>query len=220
VFPAAVLAARTALFLTMAVVTFAVAAVLPAAADAKRRPSCERAGSRTVAQNRLARVFEVKIQDGARLYGCLRSSGRRVALETAYDDFYTTSYGYSRVRLAGRYVAWLYEITDVSCKADCPPWYDTHREHLSVYDLRRRTRRQVDGDLLGEALVLAPSGGIAWASRGTGGSGIEIHASDRAGDRVLDSGDIPPESLRAECSMECSVISWLKDGEERFARLR
>ncbi len=36
------------------------------------------------------------------------------------------------------------------------------------------------------------------------------------GTRVLDTGTIAPSSLRAEIS----IVSWVRDGVERFARLR
>src|SRR5215213_10128239 len=85
--------------------------------------TCKRPDTTTLAANGVARVFE---RDGSgsfdrRLYGCLRSHGRAIRLEDAYDDGYVTSYAYANVRLAGRFAAWSFETYDISCKADCPP---------------------------------------------------------------------------------------------------
>ena len=66
----------------------ALVGVLPAEAATKKEPSCQRAGSRTVAHNSFARVYEVKSPEAERrLYGCRRSTGKRVLLDTAGDDF-------------------------------------------------------------------------------------------------------------------------------------
>lgn len=70
---------------------------------------------------------------------------------------------------------------------------------------------------LSRALVLSQGGGLAWASRSGETGPVEIRASVREGDnRVLDSGNIDPGSL----AVEITIISWKRDGLERFARLR
>ena len=45
-------------------------------------------------------------------------------------------------------------------------------------------------------------------------SGCQLNAADTTGRRILDAGSIAPGYLRAEIS----IISWVRDGVERFAR--
>ena len=209
------------LSLPVVALAFALAAVLPAEAATKKDPSCKRAGSRTVAQNSVARVYEVKAAEAgqARLYGCRRSTGKRALLDTAGDDFseYLIT-DYENVRLAGVHVAWASSSVDYSCKAACPPGYDGKSASVRVYDLRRRTERAIQGaEPLGPALVLSRLGGVAWAVRDAVSGGVDIHASLRTGDdRVIDSGNIDPKSL----AIEITIISWMRDGVEQFVRLR
>ena len=63
---------------------------------------------------------------------------------------------------------------------------------------------------------MSSRGGVAWASRSGDTGPVEIRASARAGDdRVLDRGNIDPNSL----GIEITILSWTRDGIERFARL-
>ena len=179
-------------------------------AKGRARRSCAKKGSTTVRATPDARLFTVFTRDGVdHLYGCLRSVGRPVELAEATDDIDAeTSFG--DVRLSGRYAAWAETSTDVSCKAACPPGYDGTTETLKVYDLkRRRTARSVAAGVTGHALVLTDRGGAAWLS------GNDLFVTDRAGTRRLDSGAIRAGSLRTETS----IVSWVRDGVERFARL-
>ena len=77
-------------------------------------------------------------------------------------------------------------------------------------------RREVRAHNLRHAatVVLVRNGGVAWLSPAPGGS--QLNAADTTGRRILDVGAIAPGSLRAEIS----IISWVRDGVERFARLR
>jgi hypothetical protein len=163
-------------------------------------------------------VYRVRTSKGTKLYACRRSTGKRVLLHVAFDDDYVSSSSYRNVRLAGAFVAWAYTSTDVSCKADCPAGYNPTTAGIRVYDLRQRRSRTVSGAApLGRALVLSRLGGIAWASTGRSGSSADIHGSVRPGDdRLIDSGNIDPRSL----TIEITIISWRRDGVERFARLR
>ena len=75
------------------------------------------------------------------MLACVRSTGKRVALSKPDDgNFYTDEY-FGTVALAGAFVAWTSVTQDLSCKADCPPGYDTTTQRLGVYDLRRRRSR-------------------------------------------------------------------------------
>jgi hypothetical protein len=203
---------------TVACLVLGTLLVAPAGADAKPKRTCKAAGSRTVAQNGFARVYKTRTEEGTRLVGCVRSSGRRRLLAEASDDDYVSSADYANVRLAGRHVAWSWTESDISCKAACPPGYDPTFESIVSYDLRHGSTREVAATRpVGRALVLSRSGGFAWAGRTDPTGPVEIHASVRGDeDVVLDSGDIDPASL----AIEITIISWLHDGGERFARLR
>jgi hypothetical protein len=189
----------------------------PLAQAAERAPSCKRAHSKTVAKNRLVRVYTVRRSGATALYACRRSTGRRVRLASAFDDDLYTTATFNSVRLKGYYVAWASSFTDVSCKADCPPGYQPLTESIRIYNVRRRRSRAVAGYPFSRALVLSKRGAVAWASRSGATGPVEIRASVRAGDnRALDSGNIDPKSL----AIEITIISWTRDGLERFARLR
>ena len=203
---------------TVACLVAATLVLAPAGAEAKPKRTCKASGSRTIAQNGFARVYEARTEEGTALVGCVKASGRRRVLGEAYDDDYVSSADYANVRLAGRHVAWSWTETDISCKAACPPDYDTTTEGIVSYDLRRRKARGVAGAIpVDRALVLSRNGGLAWASRTDPTGPVEIHASVRGDESVvLDSGNIDPASL----AIEITIISWLHDGAERFARLR
>jgi hypothetical protein len=191
------------------------------AARHKAAPSCAKKGSRTLLRATGVRVFTVPATSEGdrvvRLYGCLSANGRRQVLSERSDDGYVTSSGFDDVRLAGTYVGWHSFATDVSCKADCPPGYDATSESMIAYDLRRRrvSRRAAIGDYTARSLALTRHGGLAWLSAGTPGP-QQLNVADRTGHRVLDTGVIAPASVRAEIS----IVSWVRDGVERFARLR
>ena len=117
-----------------------------ASASAKKWPGCAKRGSHTIDSNRQARVYSVRNRDGGRdLYGCLRADGRPQLLAHGFDDGYTASNSYSRVRLSGRFVTWQETTTDASCKADCPPGYDGTTSARYTRDLKRRTTVQLSG---------------------------------------------------------------------------
>jgi len=210
---------RVRLTLVLALAAAIAAMCAPVAQAAKRGASCARAGSKTVVKNRLVRVYEVKRSNATGLYSCRRATGRRVRLATALDED-VDPYGsvvFNSVRLRGNYVAWATSVTDASCKASCPPGYQATKESIRLYNVRSRRRRTVVGYPLSTALVLSERGGVAWASRDGDTGPVEIRASARSGEnRVLDKGNIDPASL----AIEITIISWTRDGLERFARLR
>ena len=88
----------------------------PASATGKRA-RCAAKRSHTVAKNRLVRVYSVSRSGNRRLTACLRASGRKLLVVREYDDGYVESGAYRDVRLAGRFVAVVFDATDVSCKA-------------------------------------------------------------------------------------------------------
>jgi hypothetical protein len=168
--------------------------------------------------NRPPERLRPRLQGRLEAYGCRRASGKRTFLYEAYDDDYTSSAFWGDVRLNGRFVAWSWGTYDISCKADCPPGYNPRNSGISVFDLRRRRGRTVTPtNPVGGALVVSRGGGLAWLTRGPSGGPADLHVSLRlSDDRVIDSGDIDPKSLR----VELTIISWVRDGVERFVRLR
>jgi hypothetical protein len=181
-------------------------------ASAASKP-CARAHSKTVASNSHVRVFTVAGSEGDKLYGCLRSNGRRQALTADYDDGYVLSGKFSRVRLAGRFVAWQFAVTDISCKADCPPGYEPTTYALRVRDLRKPRTVGVSGRVAGRALVLTTGGAIAWAERTA--SSVALKAFDAAGARTLDDSDVDVASVRRHGQS----VEWTSAGEAHAEKL-
>src|SRR3954470_2496914 len=128
-------------------------------AEAKDRKPCARKGSHTVTATSHVRVYEVANSDGGdTLFGCLRSNDKRRALAKGYDDGYVTSGVYDHVRVAGRFVAWQFTQTDISCKAACPPGYDPTSTSLAVRDLRKRKNVGVAGEIAPKGRLVLTKG--------------------------------------------------------------
>ena len=188
----------------------AVAAPAPASA-AKARCAAKR--SHTVAKNRLVRVYSVSRNGNRRLRGCLRATGRRVLVVREYDDGYVESGTYRDVRLAGRFVAVVFDATDVSCKADCPPDYEATQTSVVISDVRSRRDRTTRTHETPGSLRLSTAGVAAWLAPIAGG--FEVHAYDGSGEPVLDSGAIDPASL----SLAGLHLTWANGGVARSAEL-
>jgi hypothetical protein len=218
----------------MRIPTLAAAAILIAAmggagaapaqaARHKATHTCTKKGAHTVARSREARLFTVRGRDAegdpaSTLYGCLLRGGhpKRLAFSGTSDTY--TGTRFASVRLAGRYAAWYSLSSDDGCAkySLCPPGYDGTSRAIDIFDLKRRRALRtvvVSGDLL--ALALTQTGGVAWITAAGAGAN-QVTAVDAAGQRVLDTGGIAPGSLNAEIS----IVSWVRDGVERFARLR
>jgi hypothetical protein len=115
-------------------------------------------GAKVQAANGQARVY-VK---GSGLFGCLRSSGKTTRVAKNYDDDFVQSGSFDRVRLAGPFVAFSFTAIDVSCKADCPPDYDSSKESVHIYDLRTGKGRSFEVDAT--AFDISPKGALAWTA--------------------------------------------------------
>jgi hypothetical protein len=163
---------------------------LPAAASAAG--SCWPKGTKTLQHSKQARVYSIDLGNERRTYGCLHSTGRRVALDQSIDgDAYIDSE--PPYRLAGRYVAH---------KAAYAPQeaYQSWEYGVDVVDLRtgrvRRSARAAwdDGepydpenppDPRFSAFVLTTSGSAAWiASWGD----PQAWRLDSRGPKLLDQG--------------------------------
>lgn len=180
------------------------------AAPAAKR--CTAKDAKTLVKNRFARVFTTPHGGDefttSRLFGCVHSTGRRVLLDVATDDAYTSYDEFRKVRLNGRFVAWEHESYDISCKADCPPGYQAQRISIRTRDLRAKRSRSFAGTATGENLVVGVGGTPAWL-QGSGDQ-VEVHA----GTSVLDTG--PIDSL----TLSGTMLSWLNAGTPRGAGLR
>jgi len=151
------------------------------------------------------------------MYGCRRSTGRRVKLDTKSSDGITNEDTYDRVQIVDNHVSWVSTLIDQSCKAACPPGFDAPTIRIAVKSISTRKFRSVVAAPIDDAIVLSAKGAVAWAAKGSAPGVVEIHASPRGTeDRIVDSGNINTGSL----AIEISIISWMRDGAERFARLR
>jgi hypothetical protein len=192
------------------IAALAVLAIAPSPASAATTRTCSLKGSRGIASNSTARVYTVRSHRedyGNILYGCLRSTGKRVRLAEEYDDGYVTSSSFDKVRLNGRFVAWESSSTDISCKADCPPGYSGSSGGIDVADLRSRHVKEYAGSP-GDELVVGRGGTPAWLQTGVGG--VEVHA----GDQVLDTGVVDHLKLSG------TTLSWQNGGQAKYANLR
>ena len=110
-----------------------------------------------------------------------------------YDDGYVESGAYRDVRLAGRFVAVVFDATDVSCKAACPPDYEPTQTSIVISDVRARRDRTTRTHAQTGSLRLSTAGVAAWLAPVAGG--FELHGYDGTGEPVLDSGAIDPASV-------------------------
>jgi hypothetical protein len=192
------------------------AAVLAGPAGAKQAAKC-RTTETVLAQNRFIRVWERNTGNGEdfKLTACRRSDGRRMTmLKTRHPLFIGSSTRFDHLTLNRHFAAFEVEFSG-GPECEGPPGF-CKRIKVRSYDTRKERRRleagngQVDVD----ALVVTAKGAVAWAEPAGGGEAIQ--ASDAAGTMTLDSGAIDPSSL----GVELTIVSWTRDGEEHFARLR
>ena len=190
-----------------------VAAPAPASAAGKKA-RCAAKRSHTVAKNRLVRVYSVSRNGNRRLTGCLRKTGRKLVVVREYDDGYVESGAFRDVRLAGRFVAVVFDATDVSCKAACPPDYEATKTSVVISDIRTRRDRTTRTHAQTGSLRLSTAGVAAWLAPTPGG--FEVHAFDGDGEPVLDSGAIDPASL----ALAGLQLTWANAGAARSAALK
>ncbi|MEO8690940.1 MAG: hypothetical protein ABI611_22340 [Solirubrobacteraceae bacterium] len=201
---------RLALFLLVGLVAFAAPA---GASAAGRKARCAVKRSHTVAMNRLVRVYFVRRNGNRRLTGCLRATGRKHLVVREYDDGYVESGGFRDVRLAGRFLAVAFDATDLSCKAACPPDYETTQTSVVISDIRTRRDRTTRTHARTGSLRLSTAGVAAWLAPIE--SGFELHGYDGAGENVLDSGAIDPASV----VLAGLQLTWANAGAARNAAL-
>jgi hypothetical protein len=206
--------------LTAALVATALAtAAAPAHAARHHAPAtCAAKRSKTLTSTRDVRVWGRVITNsdgngGHAYYACLKRTGRQVHLFSSTGDDFSFGADVTSVKAAGRFVA--YTVVDESgCSKyqQCPPSDpDGLSATVVAFDVaRRRTVGRVALGVPPEAYALTQRGGLAVLSDG------KLVGVDSSGARQLDAGNIDGHTLRAEIS----IVSWVRDGVERFARLR
>ena len=156
--------------------------VLPAEGHAAA--SCAPQGAKRLAANGEAVVYTRA--KGSRLYGCLRRTGRSRLL-VGSGDGYGTFISFSHVTLAGHVVGYAETLTDISCKADCPPDYDPTRDYVVADDLRKHQTRTVTASAT--TVAVNARGWLAWLQ--AAGDQSELHISQGPGvDTVVDTGTL------------------------------
>lgn len=171
-----------------------------AAPAASTSSSCKRAKARTIAQNHVVRVFTVldhSSDDKQKLLmACLKKTGRLRELAVAIEPEVINTYReFDLVRLRGRFVAFrLEDLPD--CRYGCSPGADGVSQTLTSVDVRsgKCFAVTVAERPAGSRLLLDARGALAWPSS-LPDNQLEVHALDAAGERVLDTGPIQPESL-------------------------
>ena len=148
------------------------------------------------------------------LHGCWRSTGRKLLVAAEYDDGYVTSGAYRDVVLAGRFVALVFDATDISCKASCPPDYDATKTQVTIRDVKRRRSRFTLSDVTPRSLRLSTAGVAAWLAPVA--AGAEVRAIDAGGlGRLLDTGTIDVASL----ALRGVRLDWVNAGVPKTADL-
>ena len=196
---------------SLVVVALAAVAV-SAPAGAKQAAKC-RTSETVLAQNRFVRVWEHNVDgEDFKLTACRRSDGHRMTmLKTRHPLFIGHSTRFDHLTLNRHFAAFEVDYSGgPECEGVCL------RVKLRSFDTREGRRRLEagNGQVQVDALVVTAKGAVAWAEPDGGEEAVQ--ASDAAGTRTLDSGAIDPKSLR----VELTIVSWTRDGEERFARLR
>ena len=198
---------------TVFAVVFAAAilALASTSSDASQhRGRCD-FGGRTLSQNSRARLYV----DGDTLAGCTWSHDEEVELATSYSSDLYEEYDWFTPRLGGRFAAWGSSYADVSCKADCPPGYGIPTYSVNRADVEAGDDDSVEGLPAGRTLRVNRFGAVTWLERLTGGQ-REVHAWDRDGHRVLDTGPIRSASY----SLRGRVLRWANGAERHSVELR
>jgi hypothetical protein len=188
--------------------------------DLRRCRPPDQPDSETRARSGTVRIYLVSQS----LYGCSASVGRTFFLAGGIE---TPDGSYVALHISGRVVAFgAFEGSPcaryMSCPADYQPTIFT-----GVFDLRTGAHHLSMGNQPVDryALVLSPSGAVAWvvaksgtafAGRPASGPPYELHVYDRSGERVLDSGpNITPDSLK----LNGSTLSWTNAGVTRSGQI-
>jgi hypothetical protein len=181
-----------------------------APAGAKHAAKC-RSEHPVVAQNHFVRVYYPNNHDDRPLIACRRQDGVKfVLLRTHYSGFREHELIATDVTLNRHFVGFeeLYDnaLCETNCRKVTLHSFDTRSGHARL--------RVANGSTDAQKLVVTVKGALAWTEFRAGD--VAVVASDAAGTRTLDSGDIDDRSL----GVEQTIVSWTRGGQEYFARLR
>ncbi len=186
---------------------------------------CRRGHAYRVVADSRAEVFEISSGDEPRYEGCAYGSTHRYALGPIPGGSSSGSWGSYSYTLVGTTLAF----TKVGCPGSLAPPGDQCSETLSVMNLRSGKRLHevsvTNGQCNGSVrrLVLKEDGAVAWVTENATGIGeapggtscvmrkdpLEVHALDRAGERLLASGtDVAAGSLK----LAGSTVHWTQGG--------
>jgi hypothetical protein len=191
----------------MAAALLAVAAVEDS--DAARR-TCRAPGSATVVESSRGRVYRFVAREPSRTvtrtFVCLYRPKRKFLLHRDVqpsDGGGVFSYEY---RLTSPFVAFV-------VAEDDPTSGEIVAADVRVVDGRtgrvRRRSAEIDGGGVGVTdLELTRTASVAWIDDTGAGGARQVQALDGSGQRVLDTGNVEPRSLRRSGN----VVSWVKDG--------
>lgn len=204
---------RSARWILLAVAVALLALLLPAAAEAKKRPGCKPKGSRTVEANKAIRVYRISRDTGdakvTRIYACRLKTRRRTRMSSLSDDStYATGTLAYRIQLRGRFVA--YGLTYVDdARAKFAPQEPGPPDKVVRIDITRRQARKTLAETANLSdLALTGRGAVAWIVPNA------VALADAAGTRTLAAGtDIAPGSL----AVSSSFVYWMQAGSA-FAR--
>jgi hypothetical protein len=189
------------------------------AAVATQPAGCDARAGRTLASDRLVRVFTREKRYHGRLqslstYACYRPSGRLAY----FGDGESGKDGASirLLTLAGRYVGYVFDtgfLRTVTTR-------DVASGKVVRHDSAAYDQRNDDGQAPPvESLVLTVRGGVGWISApGALGDGYELHLAPAAGPVAIASAgsDIAPQSLALA---PAGVVYWTQGGGVRSAPL-
>jgi hypothetical protein len=170
-----------------------VGAVVPASARAQ---ACGAEGDNTLLADGTSRVFDV---DGS-LFACRAGSPSRRLGHVATRTFGTAGVESDSVRLAGRYVAYVWHVGRTATQYEAVRVMELRRGVLRHSVLAWRAPAGGERALVVESLVVSARGSAAWVAQATRRDGSIVRAlrvADRRGNLVLaQRRDIVATSLR------------------------
>jgi hypothetical protein len=191
---------------------FVISAVSTAARPA---PPCGPASARTLASDRVARVYRSRDT----VFGCAAGHARRYVIGRRGGGFTNRQAAVGLIRLAGTVVAWSATQSGVDT-ASTTVWVRRLTDGHVLVQRPATTRIGVEGFASVGSLVVRRSGAVAWIgvadSIGPPRRVRQVERVDRRGFAVLESSlGIASGSLR----LRGSVLSWRSGGRVRRAGL-
>jgi hypothetical protein len=152
------------------------------------------------------------------VYACFRPAGRPMLL--AEEDYSLVQSAVEAVRISGPVVAFS-TLSAWKCSGWAVNVFDVGAGRIVRQRAGRTTRESVANGCVSTtavvALVVHPSGAVAWTEAAGDAGEVALRAVDDSGDRTLDMGpDLDPASLRL---VGTDGVSWTRGGELQTAPL-